>query len=161
MKNSQFPIARKDGLVVQEVPGELLVYDLDSDEAHCLNETAAIVWNACDGKTSVSDIAAVIAATSKGEATDDLVWLAIDQLNERNLLEEEIAPKFTGESRRDVLKKIGLGTMIAMPIIASLAAPKSVLSSCSCHCESPFDCQAQAPNCPSPTICNGTGFCAP
>ena len=160
MKNSQFPIARKDGIVVQEVPGELLVYDLDTDEAHCLNETAAIVWNACDGKTSVSDIAAAIAATSKGSATDDLVWLALDQLNERNLLEEEIAPKFVGESRRDVLKKIGLGTMVALPIIASLAAPKSVLAASSCHCESNFDCSPIAqPNCAGPNCTGPAGFC--
>jgi|SRR5690606_32842524 len=162
MKNSQFPIARKEGLVVQEVPGELLVYDLDSDEAHCLNETAAIVWNACDGKTSVSDIAAVVAATSKGDATDDLVWLALDQLNERNLLEEEIAPKFIGESRRDALKKIGLGTMIALPIIASLTAPKSVLAATSCHCENPgnpsVDCSAQ-PGCPGLRCDTVGGFC--
>lgn len=160
MKNSQFPIARKDGLVVQEVPGELLVYDLDSDKAHCLNETAAIVWNACDGNTSVSDIAAVVAATSKGEASDDLVWLAIDQLNESNLLDEELTPRFTGESRRDVLKKIGIGAMIALPIVASLAAPKSVMAASSCNCASPFDCSVQ-PTCASQTNCNVSGLCAP
>ncbi len=160
MKNSQFPIARKDGLVIQEVPGELLVYDLDSDKAHCLNETAAIVWNACDGNTSVSDIAAIVAATSKGDASDDLVWLAIDQLNENNLLAEELTPRFAGESRRDVLKKIGIGAMIALPIVASLAAPKSVLAASSCNCANNTDCQLQAPNCPT-QVCSGagTGFC--
>src|SRR5690606_33109912 len=106
------------------------------------------------------DIAAVIAASSKGDATDDLVWLALDQLNERNLLEEEIAPKFVGESRRDVLKKIGLGSMIALPIIASLAAPKSVLAASSCHCESNFDCSPIAqPNCAGPNCTGPAGFC--
>jgi len=160
MKNSHFPIARKNGLVIQEVPGELLVYDLDSDKAHCLNETAAIVWNACDGNTSVSDIAAIVAATSKGEASDDLVWLAIDQLNENNLLAEELTPRFTGESRRDVLKKIGIGAMIALPIVASLAAPKSVLAASSCNCANNVDCQFQAGSCPT-QVCSGvgTGFC--
>lgn len=163
MKNSQFPIARKDGLVIQEVPGELLVYDLDSDKAHCLNETAAIVWNACDGNTSVSDIAAIVAATSKGDASDDLVWLAIDQLNENNLLAEELTPRFAGESRRDVLKKIGIGAMIALPIVASLAAPKSVLAASSCRCEAPgnpsLDCTNQ-PSCAGPRCNTVTGFCA-
>ena len=158
MKNSQFPIARKDGLVIQEVPGELLVYDLDSDKAHCLNETAAIVWNACDGNTSVSDIAAIVAATSKGDASDDLVWLAIDQLNENNLLAEELTPRFAGESRRDVLKKIGIGAMIALPIVASLAAPKSVLAASSCRCQVfPSDCTLQ-PTC-GQNSCTA-GFCS-
>ena len=41
MKNPLNPIARSNGLVVQEMPDEVLVYDLDSNKAHCLNETAA------------------------------------------------------------------------------------------------------------------------
>jgi hypothetical protein len=31
------PLARKEGLVIQELPDEVLVYDLDRDRAHCLN----------------------------------------------------------------------------------------------------------------------------
>ena len=44
MDNSQYPVARKSGLVVQEMPDEVLVYDLNSNKAHCLNQTAASVW---------------------------------------------------------------------------------------------------------------------
>src|SRR6266571_4556339 len=36
------PLARKEGLVVKEVSGEVLLYDLDRDKAHCLNQTAAL-----------------------------------------------------------------------------------------------------------------------
>ncbi len=38
------PHGRKDGLVVKELGNETLVYDLERDEAHCLNQTAALVW---------------------------------------------------------------------------------------------------------------------
>ena len=48
-------MARQNGLVVQEMPGEVLVYDLDSNKAHCLNESAATVWRSCDGNNSVAD----------------------------------------------------------------------------------------------------------
>lgn len=159
MNNSQFPTARTNGLVVQEVPQEVLVYDLESDKAHCLNQTAAMVWKACDGKTSVSEIAGLIGSQTGGTVSDDLVWLAIDQLNEHSLLETEVKSRFAGESRRQVLKRIGLASMVALPIIASLAAPTSVLASTSCNCP-----QGNTPGgdlqCSGQTGCL-TAFCAP
>ena len=38
------PRARTEGLVVTELPDELLVYDLERHRAHCLNPTAALVF---------------------------------------------------------------------------------------------------------------------
>lgn len=158
MNNPQFPTARKTGLVVQEVPNEVLVYDLDSNKAHCLNETAAIVWKSCDGKNSISDIVKFVAAETGGVVTEDFVWLAIDQLNENDLLEAKLKPAFAGESRRNVIKKIGLAAVIGLPIVASLAAPRSALANASCGCQGsvPTDC---APfGCPT-TACTMDGFC--
>ena len=70
MNNPQYPIARKNGLVVQEVPDEVLVYDLDTNKAHCLNKTAAAVWQSCDGKTSVPEIAKFL-SSEMGTKVDD------------------------------------------------------------------------------------------
>jgi hypothetical protein len=163
MDNSQCPVARKSGLVVQEMPDEVLVYDLNSNKAHCLNQTAAKVWQACDGSQSISDIAAEL---GKGN-NEDLVWLAIDQLSENDLLEAKVASKFKGQSRRDVIKKIGLASIIAVPVIASLVAPQNALAAQSCNCINPGQC-ISGPNgngsggtrCASAT-CNGSGHCAP
>jgi hypothetical protein len=158
MDNSRFPVARKSGLVVQEMPDEVLVYDLNSNKAHCLNQTAASVWRACDGKTSVSEI-----ATSFGAgANEDLVWLAIDQLSESNLLEAQIRSGFVGQSRREVIKKIGLASMVALPVIASLVAPQNALAAQSCNCVNNNQCITgpNAGRCPS-TTCNQAGLCAP
>ena len=60
MNNSQVPVARKQGLVVQEMPDEVLIYDLDTNKAHCLNQTAAFVWKSCDGKNTVERIAGML-----------------------------------------------------------------------------------------------------
>lgn len=160
MKSSQIPVARKEGLVVQETAEEVLVYDLTSHKAHCLNRTAAIVWKSCDGTNSISDIGKLIEVEAGTAVQEDLIWLAIDQLNEKNLLEMNIAPKFAGRSRRDVIKKIGLATVVALPVVASLAAPTSALASTSCACVVPGDCLAQTA-CPSTVNCNGSGVCAP
>ena len=140
MNNSQYPLARTNGLVVQEVPNEVLVFDMETNEAHCLNETAAMVWKYCDGKTSVPQIAEILGEGKESAISDDLIWLAIDQLNEHKLLEKEVTTKFAGQSRREVLRKIGLASMVALPIIASMAAPRSVLASVSCACTGTSDC---------------------
>lgn len=161
MHNSQMPKARKSGIVTQEMDGEMLVYDLDADKAHCLNETSYIVWNSCDGNTSISDISAILSkATGKG-VSDDIVWLAIDQLGENGLLADKIETKFAGESRRTVLKKIGFAAAVGLPVIASLVAPKNAWAVGSCSCGSnPAICQTLT-SCPSTTNCNGSGICAP
>ena len=154
------PQARSEGLVIQELSDEVLVYDLDTDKAHCLNQTAALIWKSCDGSRSIPDIAKRVESLVGGNISDDFVWLAIDQLNENNLLEHEISSKFSGMSRRDVIKKIGLSTMIAVPIIASLTAPPSAMANVSCICNQNDDCALGTPNgtCTS-RFCNGLGTC--
>ena len=158
MNNSQFPAARKSGLVIQEMPDEVLVYDLNANKAHCLNQTAAKVWMACDGKTSISEIADQF---GKG-SNEDLVWLAIDQLSGSDLLETEVSTKFKGQSRREVIKKIGLASIVAVPVIASLVAPQNALAASSCHCVNDTQC-GDTPGgggvmCPT-HCCSGVGFC--
>lgn len=162
MNKSQRPIARKAGLVVQEVPDEVLVYDLETNKAHCLNQSAAIIWRSCDGNNTVSEIAKLVEAQAGGKVTEDFVWLAIDQLSENRLLEKEVAVSFAGQSRREAIKKIGLASMIAVPVIASLVAPQSALAAASCSCNNPPSCN-NTPNagCPNTANCNGAGLCAP
>jgi len=161
MNNSERPTARKSGLVVQEVPDEVLVYDLESNKAHCLNQSAAMIWKSCDGNNSVSEIAKLVETQAGEKITEDFVWLAIDQLSENNLLEQQVASNFQGQSRRDVIKKIGLASMVAIPVIASLVAPQSALAAASCACNNPQQC-GNPPNsqCPSTINCTVLGVCA-
>lgn len=161
MNNSQRPIARKTGLVVQEVPDEVLVYDLQSNKAHCLNKSAALVWRSCDGTNTVADIAKLVESHAGDKVTEDFVWLAIDQLSENDLLEQQIVTDFRGQSRREAIKKIGLASMVAIPVIASLVAPQSALAAQSCNCNNPTQCQQPAnATCPSTTTCNSLGLCS-
>ena len=160
MNSSQIPVARKEGLVIQETTDEVLVYDLNSNKAHCLNQTAAFVWKSCDGNNSVTEITKAFESAVGSTVQEDLIWLAIDQLNEKNLLEKEMKSNFAGRSRRDVIKKIGLAAVIALPVVASLTAPTSAMAASSCACAVPGDCAGQG-GCPSTVNCNGGGICAP
>ncbi|MEZ5425540.1 MAG: PqqD family protein [Pyrinomonadaceae bacterium] len=161
MKSSETPVARKNGLVVQEVADEVLVYDLDTNKAHCLNETAAMVWRNCDGTRTVSDISKVVEGKLGGKVNEDLIWLALDQLGEKDLLEEKRELSFSGRSRREVIRKIGLATAVAIPLVASLTTPTSVLAAASCACTAGNPAPCAATTCPSTTNCNLAGQCAP
>src|SRR3982750_1614851 len=115
---SKKPLSRKNDLVIQEHDGEILIYDLTDNRALCLNETSARVWRACDGTNSVEDISRLV-------GNEDLVWLALAELKKEKLVDHGPAmpEKFGGMSRRQVIRKIGVGSMIALPVIASLVAP--------------------------------------
>lgn len=155
------PKARNENLVIQELPEETLVFDANTGEAHCLNKTATFVWKHCNGKNSVTDIAGLFENSFGDPVQDDLVRLAIDLLDERNLLNEKASNNFDLPSRRAALKKIGFASAIALPIIASLTVPTSVFAvTANCACVNPGDCASQT-GCPSLVNCNGSGICAP
>lgn len=123
MNNPQKPTARQAGLVIQEMPEEVLVFDLETNKAHCLNETAAFVWKSCDGSRSAAQIAELFGRESGKNVEEEMIWLAIDQLSENNLLEQKIRADFKNQTRREVIKKIGLAAVIALPLVSSLVAP--------------------------------------
>ena len=124
----QNPTARKNNLVMQEMPDEILIYDLDTNKAHCLNETSALVWKACNGTNTVEEISGLCSVQTGAKVPEELVWLAIDQFSKSNLLEEKMTLPADGQSRREVIKKIGLATVIALPLVASFTAPSNALA---------------------------------
>src|SRR2546423_1106875 len=84
---AHLPRMRAHGLVIDELPDEVLVYDLDSHEAHCLNRSAALVWRACDGQHGPREIARKLTAELDAEFSEELVLLALSQLEKLHLLE--------------------------------------------------------------------------
>ena len=128
-KNQQaLPQARTIDLVTQEMPDEVLIYDLKSHKAHCLNRTVAQIWHLCDGKTSVPEIARRLEKESSNPVDEELVWMALGQLNKSRLLEQNVIMPDAAVrlSRRAAVRKLGLGTAMALPVIVSIIAPTSV-----------------------------------
>src|SRR5689334_25392823 len=81
------PKARKDDLVTRQITGALLVYDLKRHKAFCLNSTAATIWKNCNGKRTVSDLAATLSNDQHSATDEKVIWLALDQLEKSYLLE--------------------------------------------------------------------------
>jgi len=119
------PLARKEGLIIEQMPDEVLVYDLERHKAHCLNRTAAYVWQHCDGKSDVSKIARRMEKEFNATVSDDLVFLALDQLGKDHLLEKRVAmpAEMVNVSRRQVMRRIGLATAVALPVVISIMSP--------------------------------------
>ena len=119
------PLARKEGLVIQELPDEVLVYDLDRDKAHCLNETAAMVWRKCNGSATTTAITKALENELHKPVDEKLVWLALDQLGRNNLLEHTPAPPpvMSGLNRREMVRALGIAAAVAIPVVTSIVAP--------------------------------------
>ena len=127
------PEARKEGLIVHPLSEEVLVYDSDRHKAHCLNKTAALVWNRCDGKTSVAELAQGLGDEIKAPVDQDVIWLALDQLAKARLLHEDTpAARKPGLSRRELMKRIGVGGAMALPLITSIIAPTVAQAGTTC-----------------------------
>jgi hypothetical protein len=128
MKSSEqtTPRAREEGLLVQELADELLVYDRIRHKAHCLNETAALIWNNCDGKTSVSQMTRLLEKHANAPVDEAMVWLAFDELGKAKLLQDNNHPLTSEISRRELMRRIGTAAVIALPVVSSIVAPHAV-----------------------------------
>ncbi len=115
------PRTRTDNLVIRELDDETLVYDTERDEAHCLNQTAALVWKHCDGKTTAREAVRSLQGTLGGSVDTDIVWLAVKQLQRFHLV-EGASMKSPGVSRRELVLKYAPAAL-ALPVIMSITAP--------------------------------------
>jgi hypothetical protein len=120
MKQLALPRARKDCLS-RKLDDELLIYDPQRHEGHCLNSTAAAVWKLCDGRNNPSQIVGMLSRQVSAQVDRHVVRLALEQLEDAHLLE----PTGTVElpSRRAVMQRIGIAAAIALPLITSIVAP--------------------------------------
>ncbi len=129
---SNKPRARREGLVVQTLPDETLVYDLDRDLAHCLNQTATLVWNRCDGSRTTRQIARAISNDLNHPVDEKFVWVALDQLSRNHLLINGATPRSAGMGRRDVIKALAVSAAVAVPVVASIVAPMPAQAATGC-----------------------------
>ena len=161
-----FPIARTKELIIEETADEVLVYDLNTDKAHCLNRISASIWKSCDGEKTEGDIAAILEREFKTPMSIQVVKLGLEELAGYGLLQEDpSAPPRAQVSRRRLIQHLGLTAAIALPLVMSITAPTaagaggSTTDPCianpravGCPCQSDQDCDS--------ANCNG-GICGP
>lgn len=119
------PRARSEGLLVRELDGEVLVYDLERHRAVCLNPAAAFVWRRCDGRTDVASLGRALAGElGAAAAPEEVVWLALEQLGRDRLLGEIVRrPAAARVTRRELIRRLGLAAAATLPLVTSVVAP--------------------------------------
>ena len=177
---NKLPLARNKDVIVKGFEDEILIYDSLVDKAYCLNETSAAVYRACDGKTTFREL------KKNHKFSDDLIFLALDELKAKKLLEERSAALYDsplrGLTRREPISRVGLASIIALPLITSLLVPTAAMaqSGCTagvgpgatqglgggCACPDPTPagvlCGAGAvgtPGCKTGCVCRSLGIC--
>ncbi|MGI8670849.1 MAG: hypothetical protein ACR2J3_13545 [Aridibacter sp.] len=158
--NNSKPESRKKDIVVQELEDEVLVYDLLKNKAFCLNKTSAVIWQNCNGERLIEEIAEVSGRKLNADINAEMVWLALEQFKKDSLLEEYTSSDalFNGMSRREVIRKVSIGSLIALPIVSSLVAPMAVHAG-SATCMGSCQCPNATVTFCSPTGVGGTLQC--
>jgi ferric-dicitrate binding protein FerR (iron transport regulator) len=125
--NAAFPV-RKDSscLVQKEMAGELLLFDLNRKQAFCLNRSAALIWQHSDGKTSVDELARLLARETETPADTRVVEFALRSLDKDGLMEQVALPaeQDAGLDRRRLFRKLGWAAalLVALPLITTVKA---------------------------------------
>jgi hypothetical protein len=148
---NKLPRARTAEILEQEAGKELLIYDLRTNKTLALNETLTTVFKACNGKTSFDDL------YYRNNFNNDLIHFALNELQINNLLENYESNHFAGLSRREVIKKVGFASMVALPLVSSLIAPSSAQAQ-SGGCVTNSNCPSANNGCQA-GICQG-GTCS-
>lgn len=136
------PAPRSEGLLIRPVGEEMVVYDQEAKEAHCLKPLAAFVFTACDGETRIDEIASMAKQHLGTPVTVDQVADAVVELEESKLLYTPLVLLDSDDvSRRELMRRVGFAgaaATVGTGLITSIAAPPA-MAQCSgqpagCNC---------------------------
>lgn len=124
LQGRQLPSARHTALICEEVAGECVVYDQLNHKAHHLNNSLTWIWRKCDGKTSVDSIAAAVEQEFGASDGSQVVFSALKQLEDCELLETPVdVTQFASEAAQVTRRAVVAGGSIVMPAVVSILAP--------------------------------------
>lgn len=125
----KLPKRRRNQLIVKQLPDETLVYDLKRHKAHCLNQSAALIWRHCDGKTSVAELMELLHKECRLPKEPAVIGSALERLEKAGLLEAspDLPNAGASTSRRTLMRKIGLAGAagLLLPVIHTILAPEA------------------------------------
>lgn len=155
----QKPKARREGVLVEEMDGETLVYDLETHDAHCLNPAAALLWRRSDGRTPVRAMVPLLREVGLPEE-EAVVWMALSRLDDAGLVGPVQFPgRKASFSRKEVLRALGAAAAmtLVLPAVESVVAP---LAAQAASCITLAACKALPKNqCGGLPICTNRNRC--
>jgi hypothetical protein len=148
-----FPRARRKDLLVEDLGGELLIFDVSANRAHCLNGSAAAIWRHCDGTRSLASLAEQLFPGLEASAGEHLVNVGIERLRRRRLVDHRGLEARVDLSKRQMMKKMAIlaaAAGVAAPLISTVVAPTSAAA---------FSCLPIGSPCTADVQCC-TGICS-
>ncbi len=130
MDNSGAITPKRVDAVSRQFYDELLVYDSRTHRAHCLNQTAAAVWMACDGETTVTEMVRELQYKMTSRIDEEILWMALSKLETAGLLVEGtfLSKQRRCLSRREAMRKMGRVAAIALPVVTSMLVPTPAMA---------------------------------
>src|SRR5262245_54618575 len=116
---------RVEGLQFERVADEILAVKPATLEAHALNQSAAAVFDLCDGKASKSEMAAEIQRRTGLPVDEEIVELALAELVDAGLVVLDGPESPSTISRRALVRRLSLSVAAVMmlPIVETILVP--------------------------------------
>lgn len=153
------PTARSDGLLVEHVDAETVVYDSEGKQAHCLSPLAASVFARSDGRTSIPELARLASSDLNESVSVEHASEAVRQLEKLGLMVVPAAKYF---SRRTMVRKgaaVG-AAVLAAPLVLTVGTAQAQAANCNGSCfpfnrctqftDSQCTCVCRVVACPGP-----------
>ena len=127
------PHRRHEDLIVREIDRELLVYDRKTRKTVCLNESAAVIWQLCDGKTSIDDLSRRLSESFAVPPDPRLIQVALSDFARSRLLDPKSVSDDVKISRREALAGVAGVPLALIPTVFALSAPTPAQAAASCR----------------------------
>src|SRR5215472_14746005 len=116
---------RVDGVRLERAADELLAIKPETSEAYALNQSAAAVYELCDGAHSKADMAAEIRRRTGLPADEEIVDLALAELADAGLVVLDSSEPPATTTRRSLLRRFALSAAAAamLPVVETILLP--------------------------------------
>jgi hypothetical protein len=96
-----------------------------------LRDNKSVRRSAISGRNTPREIARLLGNKVNSTVDEKIVWLALDQLADKNLLNRRLVvpPSPAGLDRRQMVRVLGLATVVALRLITSIVAPTAAQAS--------------------------------
>jgi len=139
---------RVEGIHIERAADEILAVKTATSEAHALNQSAAVIFDLCDGTVSKSEMAARLQRRTGLPADEEIVDLALAELADAGLITLD-SPEFVATvTRRSLIRRFALSAaaVAMLPIVETILVPPASAQDSLRGRDSSFE---QA--CPTPT----------
>jgi Coenzyme PQQ synthesis protein D (PqqD) len=139
---------RVEGIHIERAADEILAVKTATPEAHALNQSAAVIFDLCDGTASKSEMAVRLQRRTGLPADEEIVDLALAELADAGLVTLDGPERLATVTRRSLIRRFALSAaaVAMLPIVETILVPPASAQDSLRGRDSSFE---QA--CPTPT----------